>query len=190
MSLQILSAVPLGPECTRISVYVGASVCSHLWNTGLCIIYQTAVSFVLLFTLRARSRANRDPSQQEWQSQKQFNWRLKQLIMPSLSLQCNYSSMRRCLTWLICSNTMLMPLCQNWKYLWDIGFVLIVSWRCTFGKLLLFIKLPQAVSHYQQPGSKIHIILLWAIWNHFHFFQGLGKKWLQAFVVVQSLRWI
>lgn len=109
MSLQFLSAVPLGPECTSVCVWVGKSVCIHLGNTGLCIIYQTAVSFVLLFTLRARSCANRDPSQQEWQSQKQFNWRLKQLIMPSLSLQCNYSSMRR-LIWL---NTTIMLWCTE-----------------------------------------------------------------------------
>lgn len=108
MSLQILSTVPLGPKHARISVYVGARVCVcvcvrlHLWNTGLCIIYQTAVSFVLLFTLRARSRANRDPSQREWQPPKRFNWRLKQLIMPSLSLQSNYLSMEGMLTRLIC----------------------------------------------------------------------------------------
>lgn len=106
MSLQILSTVPLGPKHARISVCVGARVCVcvclHLWNTGLCIIYQTAVSFVLPFTLRARSRANRDPSQREWQPPKRFNWRLKQLIMPSLSLQSNYLSMEGMLTRLIC----------------------------------------------------------------------------------------
>lgn len=105
MSLQFLSTVPLGPvahECMwmRASVCVCmrvcACVCIHLWNTGLCIIYQTAVSFVLLFTLRARSCANREPGQQEWQPPKQFNWRLKQLIMPLLSLQCNYLSMKGC----------------------------------------------------------------------------------------------
>ncbi len=81
-----------GSECVCVCV----CVCIHLWNTGLCIIYQTAVSFVLLFTLQARSRANREPSQREWQPPKQFNWRLKQLIMPLLSLQCNYLNIRGC----------------------------------------------------------------------------------------------
>lgn len=39
-------------------------------NTGWCIIYQTAVSFVLLFTLQARFGANREQPA-EWQPPKQ-----------------------------------------------------------------------------------------------------------------------
>lgn len=60
MRLRFLSSVPPGPERERSAVCApgaSVSVCEriHLGNTKLCIIYQTAVGFVLVFTLRDRS---------------------------------------------------------------------------------------------------------------------------------------
>lgn len=67
MSLQLLAATAGTRVQDDHSVCACVSDCGSIYhrNTGMCIIYQTAVSFVLLFTLRARSRANREQRQQE-----------------------------------------------------------------------------------------------------------------------------
>ena len=100
------------------------------------------------------------------------------------------------LTRLACKNALVIPFsCLNpdsrhrFFFFCDWDFLAFFVWteHVNLQTGFLFPSSSRLFSYYHQPDSKMHMILLWAEWNHLHFF-GARKEQLRAFVVVRSPR--